>query len=322
MVVLGISCEDRQPLTEEYKLVVPKTFDSLPNIPAYNLLTAASVELGEKLFNDVRLSGEGGISCASCHKKEFAFADNRALSPGVHGRIDARNSPSLLNVAYQKRLFLEGGIPSLERQAIAPFSNENEMNFSVHNSATKLAEVTRYQELSRKAYGTELNPKAIAYALASYERSLISKGSRYDDFVMGDSSALSPAEVRGMNLFFDSKNACASCHSGFLFTDQNYYNIGLYENYREEGRARITLDSADLGKVKTPSLRNVRLTAPYFHDGSAGSLLEVLDHYNRGGFNHANKDSRILALNLSEEEKRDIVSFLGSLTDKNYEKQP
>ncbi len=294
---------------------VPGTFDSLPPIPVDNQLTKARIELGRMLFHEPLLSGDGIISCASCHKAALAFADDKPVSAGVHGRLDKRNSPSLINVAYQQRLFLEGGIPNLEIQILAPFGNENEMDFSLRKASEILNELEVYQKLAMAAYGSEISGLVISKALSNYQRSLLSSGSPYDAYVLGDQLALNEREKRGMTLFFSGELACSSCHSGFLFTDQDFYNIGLYAKYNDEGRGRLTLDQNDLGKIKTPSLRNVGLTAPYMHDGSLPTLDEVLLHFNSGGVAHANKDARIRKLGLDDHELRDLKAFLLALTD-------
>jgi cytochrome c peroxidase len=274
------------------------------------------------LFHEGALSADGTVSCASCHKAPLAYADSVALSPGVHGKSDLRNAPSLLNVAYQRALFAEGGVPSLEAQALAPFGNPNEMALSVKDAAAALAGVGNYDSLAQAAYGTPLNAYAVGRALAAFQRTLVSTGSPYDDYLNGDITALSAAALRGKNLFFSESLACASCHSGFLFTDQGYHNIGLYEVYADEGRARFTLDSADLGKFKTPSLRNVAITGPYMHDGSIATLEAALAHFNQGGKGHVNQSAAIKPLQMNSRELSDLCAFLESLTDKDLLSPP
>ncbi|MCA1763974.1 MAG: cytochrome-c peroxidase [Flavobacteriales bacterium] len=303
-----------------FQLHVPPSFDSLPAIPENNELTTRRIELGRLLFHDKRLSGDGRISCASCHKAELAYADTVALSLGVHGNTDARNAYSLINVAYQNHLFMEGGISSLELQVVSPFSNQNEMGFTLKEAVADLKSDSAYTRLANLAYGRELDEHMIGLAIASFERSLISTGSRFDDFLAGDSTALNASELRGKDLFYSDKTGCASCHSGFLFTDQKYWNIGLYENYSDEGRARLTQKAGDLGKFKTPSLRNVAITYPYMHNGSLKTLMDVLIHFNEGGKNHINQDERIKPLGLSADELKDLESFLGVLTEKELDR--
>lgn len=319
---LLISCENGSEGDVHKKngfvLQVPATFKKPPPSPDDNALTEARIALGRLLFHETALSADGSVSCASCHKAELAYADNRPLSPGVHGRTDLRNAPSLLNVVYQKALFSEGGVPSLEAQVLAPFGNPNEMAFTLKDASEELRKISGYASLSRDAYGVELNGYVIARALSAFQRSLVSTGSPYDTFLLGDSTAISASAQRGKALFYSEALACGSCHSGFLFTDQGFHNIGLYTAYADEGRARLTLDAGDLGKFKTPSLRNVAITAPYMHDGSLAHLDDVLAHFNRGGVGHANQDGRIKSLDLDSLELTDLKAFLESLTDTIY----
>ena len=313
-VVLFFSCSDQD---DTYRLSVPPTFDSLPAIPAYNTLSKEKVELGRLLFDDKRLSADGMISCASCHIKKYAYSDTVPISAGIHGKKDKRNAYGLVNVAYQKSLFMEGGIPNLELQSLAPFLNENEMGFELNHAVERVGGDEIYQKLSKAAFDTDsIDARIIAFSLAAFQRTLLSSGSRYDQFLQGDSTSLSSEERAGKDLFFSSRTQCSTCHSGFLFTDQEYYNIGLDSTVVDEGRVAITQSKKDLGKFKTPSLRNVALTGPYMHDGSIKTLEEVIEFYNSGGYDHPNKDSRIKPLQLSEEEKSKLISFLRTLTDR------
>ncbi len=321
LVLIHILCSCTSQQRNEdgsYLLQLPPTFDSLPPIPENNKLTAARIELGEKLFFEKRLSSDGTVSCGSCHKPSLAYADTLAVSGGVHGRFDNRNSPSLINVAWQKHLFREGGVPSLEIQALAPFANENEMDFSLTHAAILLSEDDAYRRMAMEAYDTTMSAYVMGLALACFQRSLISTGSRYDAWLKGDTLALSAAALRGLNIFNSERAACAGCHSGFLLTNQEYHNIGLYTDYNDEGRGRLTRKNADLGKMKTPSLRNVGITAPYMHDGSLRTLTDVIQFFNEGGNPHQNKDERIKPLKLNEQELKDLEAFLMSLTDISY----
>lgn len=295
--------------------LVPESFDSLPKIPDNNILTTARVKLGKKLFFDKRLSADGSVSCGSCHKKANAYADNNVTTQGAHGIKNPRNVPTLINVAYQKRMFMEGGVPDLETQVLSPFTSRGELDLSINAALTRIHSDSTYQSLAQKAYGDTLDAYMIAKAIASFERTLLSTGSAYDRYLSGDTAALNTGAKNGMRLFFSERTKCSSCHAGFLFTDQKYYNIGLNPISNDEGRARITLDSADLGKFKTPTLRNVSLTAPYMHDGSLRTLFDVINHYNTGGADHPNKDPRIDSLGLSKGEINALILFLNSLTD-------
>ena len=309
-LVLIFSCSR----SSDYSSALPHGFPEIA-YPENNIPNIDRVELGKRLFFDERLSKDSTISCASCHKPEFAFADNVSVSEGVNGPIGFRNSPSLINVAYQKSMFMDGGIPTLELQAIAPIMQDAEQNMSIMEAAERFIHDEEIQELSWKAYGTELTASVITKALATYERSLVSSGSRFDRFYyLNEPEALTEQEKTGWEIF-NNKGNCNVCHSPYLFANHTFQNIGLYEVYADLGRFRITDDSADIGKFKVPSLRNVALTAPYMHDGSLPNLENVVEHFNLGGKDHANKSDFIQPLDLSHEEKQALVAFLKSLTD-------
>lgn len=295
-------------------LVLPAGFPD-PVYPDDNQPTVSRIALGEKLFFDVRLSRDSSLSCAHCHLPQKAFSDGKVKSLGVLGREGLRNAPGLFNIAYAARLMRDGGVPSLELQVLAPIQDVNEMNHNPLKIEQSLENDQVLQNLSQKAYGRRLDTYVLIRAIAAYERTLISAFSAYDAFMAGDSGALNPSEQRGMALFFSDRTQCASCHGNFDFRDSGYFNVGLYQVYKDEGRGRISLLAGDAGKFKVPSLRNVALTAPYMHDGSLATLEEVLIHFNQGGKTHPNKDSRIRALGLSQEELSDLQQFLESLSD-------
>lgn len=286
-----------------------------PSIPEDNPLTVASVTLGKALFFDPRLSRDGTIACSNCHHASSAFSDTVGLSIGIDGRTSMRNSPSLANVAYHPALFRDGGVPTLERQVIAPVQDPVEMDHTLDGAAVALAGDPRYQRLSTLAYGRELDPFVITRAIACYERTLISGWSRYDRYLQGDASALSEAEIRGMSLFNSTGLNCTACHNGFDLSDHSYQNIGQYMEYPDPGRERISLDAADNGKFKVPTLRNIALTGPYMHDGAMQSLSDVVDHFASGGVDHPNKSPLLTTFTLSVEQKADLIAFLNALTD-------
>lgn len=287
-----------------------------PPVPDENPLTVASVSLGKALFFDPRLSRDGTISCASCHHPDRAFSDTVALSLGVEGRTGLRNSPTLGNVAYHPNFFRDGGVPTLERQVIAPVSDFAEMDHTLEGAAEAVADDERYQRWSQLAYGRELDPFVITRALASYERTLVSGWSRFDRyFYQGQTSALTESEVRGWELFRSEALNCTSCHSGFDFSDHSFQNIGQYLEYADPGRERISLEPADNGKFKVPTLRNIALTGPYMHDGAMTTLAEVIDHFASGGVPHPNKSPLMSTFVLTAEEKADLIAFLHALTD-------
>jgi cytochrome c peroxidase len=303
--------------SEPYKLNLPAHFP-MPEIPEDNALTIPRVELGKKLFFDSRLSANGSVSCGSCHLQDLAFADNIPLSEGINGRTGKRNSPPLFNLAWHDRLMGDGGVPNLELQVLVPLHDENEMASNILDISEELNEIEAYREMARVAYGSDMSPFVITHSIAAFERTLISGNSRYDQYINGDTQALNSSEIRGMDLFFSERTSCGSCHGGFLLKDQDYHNIGLSEEYEDIGRELVSLDPMDRGKFKTPSLRNIAVTAPYMHDGSMNSLMEVVEHFNNGGADHPIKDPRIRELNLSEQEKLDLVNFMGALTDDEF----
>lgn len=310
-----IANEDRP-----YELVLPAGFP-MPEIPEDNQLTHYRVELGKLLFHDTRLSRDETISCASCHLQSEAFADHEPLAVGIDNRVGMRNTPTLTNVAYNDRFFADGGVPSLELQVLAPIPNENEHDFTTLEIIERLKDDDQVQMMSSLAYGREFDGYVITRAIASYERTLISGNSRFDQFYFqGMDDALTQQELDGWNLF--QENQCASCHSGFNFTDNSYHNIGQYEAYEDAGRERISMDEADNGKFKTPTLRNIELTAPYMHNGSMETLEDVVDFFNTGGVGHVNQDELITPLDLTSSEKESLIAFLKTLTDYEFVTNP
>lgn len=290
-------------------------FPPLP-FPENNPMEPLRVALGEKLFFDPILSRDKSISCASCHLPEKAFTDGRPVAIGVEGRKGTRNSPTILNVAYHPYFFLEGGNPILETQMLGPLETHEEMDFSIAELILRLENDEEYVRLFNETFPDKgIHPFSIAASIAAYERSLLSGNSRFDRFYYFGEKVFTKNEMRGWELF---QKFCVSCHTGPMLSDFGFENIGLYLDYQDLGRMRVTRDSTDIGKVKTPSLRNVALTAPYMHDGSLSSLREVVEHYNRGGFNHPNKSPLIRPLNLDEADKKALEDFLHTLSDRDF----
>lgn len=320
-----VSCEkeNTSALPEEvYSLEIPAGFPE-PVIPENNQLTRSRVELGRQLFYDPILSVDTSISCASCHKQELAFADDVPISPGVEGRLGIRNSPTLANVAWLSVINKDGGVPKLDLQPMVPIEDVNEMDLHPLEAADRLNEDPAYREKFLAAYGKPAEPFTITRALGAFMRTLISGNSPYDQYAFqGDESALSDQQIRGKALFFSDRTQCRNCHAGFNFTDDRFRNNGLYLEYEDTGRRRVTADSADIGLFRVPSLRNVALTAPYMHDGSLSTLEEVIEHYNSGGKGHFNQSPLIRPLGLSPQERADLISFLESLTDTSFVKNP
>ncbi|MBI1183345.1 cytochrome-c peroxidase [bacterium] len=312
------SIPEPQPIFESESLLTPKGFPKV-DFPEDNGFTLARWKLGKKLFYDPVLSADSTISCNSCHKQQFAFADNVALSNGVQGRAGVRNAPSLANVAYHPYYTREGGVPSLEMQVLVPIQEHNEFDFNILLIEERLKKNADYVWLSTEAYGREPDYFVITRALAAFERSLLSGNSPYDQYTFqGMKKALSAKQKKGMDLFFSEKTGCSNCHSGFNFTNYAFENNGLYTTYQDLGRKRLTGADADYALFKVPSLRNVSVSAPYMHDGSLADLYQVVEHYNSGGKDFYNKSSLIKQLGLTEKEKEQLVAFLNALTDVKF----
>ena len=246
-----------------------------------------------------------------------------ALSEGIKGRLASRNAPSLANVAYQKKLLREGGLSTLEMQVLVPVQEHNEFDNNLLLVAKKLKANPVYVEMARKAYNREPDEYVITRAIASFERTLLSGNSTYHQYLLQNKNeALSPSAKRGMTLFFGEKAKCGTCHEGWLLTNQGYANNGLYLNYTDPGKMRLTGKAEDEAVFKIPSLLNVGLTAPYMFDGSLPDLASVIDHYASGGFDHVNKHPSLKPFVLSAAEKEDLIAFLQSLTDTDFTQKP
>lgn len=280
--------------------------------PTDNEPDAQKIGLGERLFFDPIVSIDSSISCASCHKEVYGFADDVAISPGVEDRLGKRNSPSLWNVGYQPYFMREGGVPTLEMQVLVPVQEHSEMAFNMVLLAQRLNANTAYKNDFLEAFGDSASAYTITRALAQYERTLIQEPTAFDEYVKGDNGALSVAAKKGFELFY-GKAGCDHCHSGPLMTNFGFYNNGTQIGPDDYGRAELTLDSADFYLFKVPSLRKVALTAPYMHDGSLASLRDVLEQYNQGGVGHDYTSDGIEPLNLNESELVALEEFLSSL---------
>ncbi|BDS09441.1 cytochrome-c peroxidase [Aureispira anguillae] len=291
--------------------------------PKGNELTALRVELGRRLFYDPILSRDSTISCSSCHKQQYAFADNLPTSPGVEGRKGVQNAPSLGNIGYATSFTRAGGVPTLEMQILVPIQEAHEFDFNILLIAKRLTQIPLYDSLSRLAYNRIPDPFVITRSLAAFERTLLTKESAYDQYVyQQEKKALSKAAKRGLKLFMSDRTNCSKCHTPPHFSNFAFENNGLYEVYADSGRMRLTHIEADRALFKVPSLRNVALTAPYMHDGSMASLTAVVNHYNKGAVVHKNKNSLIKPLGLSAKEQNDLICFLEALTDRNFIANP
>lgn len=295
---------------------VPSHFPKM-EFPTDNKFTKERWELGKKLFFDPILSLDSSISCGSCHKPSLAFSDDKPMSPGIKNRAGKRNSPSLANIGYHPYFLREGGVPTLEMQVLVPIQEHNEFNHNIVEIGRLLEKIPEYVEMSKLAYDKKPDYFVITRALGVFERTLISGNSKYDKY-LNKKVKFTKKEKRGMDLFFSDKTNCFTCHSGFNFTNYGFENTGLYLNYKDIGRMRFTKDTSDMARFKVPSLRNVSVTAPYMHDGSIATLKEVIEHFNSGGKNHINKNELIKPLNLSKEEKENLVLFMETLTDYEF----
>jgi cytochrome c peroxidase len=316
------ACEKEQPVPPaEPLLAVPEGFPA-PVFPEGNELTPERWALGKRLFFDPILSSDHSVSCASCHLPEMAFTDGKQFSEGVEGRLGTRNAPTLANVAYHPYYTREGGVPTLEMQVLVPIQEHAEFDFNILLIAERLNGDSGYVRESRAAYERAPDAFVITRSIACFERTMLSGGSRCDEFLNGKTSTLTAAERRGKDLFFSEKLACSQCHGGFNFTNYAFENNGLYEDYPDPGRFRLTGKEADRALFKVPTLRNAGVTAPYMHDGSLPTLEAVVEHYNGGGKDHPHKSQLIKPLNLTNQEKTDLIAFLKTLTDDDFLDNP
>lgn len=331
-----------------------------PPVPEDNPMSQAKVELGRHLFFDARLSGDGTVACASCHDQARAFTDGRALAVGINGTQGIRNAPSLANVGYFPQLtWANPHMTSLEFQSLVPMFGDNpdEMggNGREEDIFARLSQDPYYAESFAKAFPErpEVDLFTITRALGAFQRSLVSFNSPYDRFkYWQESDALSEAAKRGEQLFFDHRFECYHCHVGVLFSDNlqttrspiaetGSHNTGLYNidgtgayPAQATGFYEFTGQAEDMGRFRTPSLRNVGVTGPYFHDGSAQTLEDVLAHYARAGrtiedgpyagdgARNPHKDGMIVGFDASAGEIADIIAFLHSLTDETFLTNP
>lgn len=308
-------------LNGDYELDVPKGFPE-PPIPEQNKLTEARVELGRRLFFDTILSQNKTVSCGTCHNPKFAFTDRLDVSQGIEGRTGIRNAPTLTNVVYLPNVLLDGTLPTLEQQVLVPIQEHVEFDFNILLIAERMKKDSSYVHLSKLAYDREPDAYVITRAISSYERTLISGDSPYDRYKYhGDENALTASQKRGLALFESERLGCAGCHSGFNFTNDSCYNIGLAATKVDSGRMRLTNNEADRGVFKVPTLRNVAVTMPYMHDGELYTLDDVLTFFESGGEDLPNKSSKLKSFKLTDQERKDLLHFFDSLTDSTFIKK-
>src|SRR5438105_3063879 len=329
-------------------------------IPPDNPQTPEKIALGQKLFFDGRLSADGTVACASCHNPERAFTDGKPTSTGIHGRVGQRNAPTVLNALYNKTQFWDGRAKTLEDQAALPIVNSIEMGQPNLNAAVaRIVGVGEYQQAFSRVFGRPIGGPDLLRAIASYERTLVSFNSPFDRFIDGDKNAIDAAAQRGWDLF-NTRARCNKCHAltetkrdATLFTDNDFHNIGIgiirhnvvalarqaeqaitsgdtsqidraaiQTDMSALGRFLITKRERDIAAFKTPGLRTVLVTGPYFHHGSQETLWDVMDHYNKGdGVQNPYLDEDIQPLALTEDDIDAVVAFLASLTSRDYAAQ-
>ena len=329
-------------------------------IPADNQQTPEKISLGQKLFFDRRLSVNGTVSCSTCHDPALAFTDRKPTSVGVQGRVGQRNAPTVLNALYNKTQFWDGRVNTLEEQAALPIVNSVEMGHpNLDAAVAQIATVEEYQQAFRVVFGRPPNGADLVRAIASYERTLLSFDSPFDHFIAGDKNAIDESAKRGWELF-NNQARCNKCHALTDTTrdvtnliDNDFHNIGvlivqhkvvplarqaeqliktgdtpaidqaaIQTDMSALGRFLVTKKEPDIASFKTPNIRNVLVTGPYFHDGSQETLWDVVDHYNKGaGLQDPYLDQDIQPLALTESDIDDLVAFMAALTSPNYKEQ-
>ena len=293
-------------------------------IPADNPISDAKIELGRALFFDPRLSIDATVSCASCHLPSTSGTDNRAFSIGVGGAIGNRTSPPMINRLFSREQFWDGRAPDLETQALGPIVAEVEMANTHENAVSTLEQIAGYGPLFEAAFGTPIiDIDRVAKAIATYQRVVVAGDSPYDRFIAGDADALNESARRGLVLF-EGKAQCDLCHRGHNFSAEEYRNIGvgMAEADPDLGRFLVSGEEPDRGAFKTPTVRNIAMTAPYMHDGSVANLIDVVEYYDRGGFPNPWLHSDVDPLDLTWQEKQDLVEFMVALTGKVLNAEP
>ncbi|MEO6811482.1 MAG: cytochrome c peroxidase [Isosphaeraceae bacterium] len=326
--------EPDEPLNVEVPLGLPEL---VAYVPKANPLTTAKAALGKQLYFDARISKDGTVSCATCHNPEHGWTDQMPTSTGIKGQIGSRSAPTVLNTVYGRSMFWDGRAPSLEGQSQGPPQNPIEMGEQSYKEIIeRLRTIPGYKEQFLKVFGTDVTLDGVSKAIATFERTALSGNSAYDKYTRRDMSALSETQKRGMILFGLRPNSddpfktdvklkkaeCTSCHIGFNFTDDQFHNLGVGWNeadktFADLGRWAITPIGAkydkELGAFKTPTLRDLSHTAPYMHDGSEQTLEEVVEFYDKGGNPNPQLDKDMKKLNLTKQEKADVVAFMKAL---------
>lgn len=295
--------------------VVPLGLDLYRPVPENNPLTPARIALGRRLFHERRLSHDGSLSCAGCHDAGRAFTSRRMGASRVGAIVVSRDVPTLVNRAWGASFFWDGRAATLEAQVLQPILNPHELGLT-EEAVLAVARSPSYRAQFVAAFGAEPTLEHVARALASYVRTIVAGNSPFDRHAAGRTSTLGTSASRGLRLFTGNAG-CSGCHIGPTFTDEQFHNTGVAwrtGSPADRGRANVSGRLEDLGAFKTPTLRQVAMTAPYMHDGSFTSLQLVIEYYDRGAQQNPGLDSRLRPLHLSPFEKRDLAAFLRSLT--------
>ncbi|MEI7734717.1 MAG: cytochrome c peroxidase [Ferruginibacter sp.] len=309
-------------------ITAPLLLLSTIGIFAFTLYPATTVPytkemLGNKLFSEKILSKDSSVSCASCHKPQYAFADTMAFSNGIEGKLTKRNTPSVLNMKNRPYFFWDGRAKTLEEQALMPIQNTDEMGLTIENAVTRLNQSAEYKRLFKMVFKQAPDSNNLGAAIAAYEKTLETVDSKFDDW-SNNLKKFTAQEERGRQIFIGDKAKCFDCHRMEDFTTDDFRNIGLYnnKNLNDPGLYNITKKESDKGKFKIPGLRNIAVTAPYMHNGMFKTLEEVVDYYNdpqKFVPDGVNTDDLLKKpLGLTDKEKKDLVVFLKTLTDKKY----
>lgn len=305
-------------------LGINQKLSELPEPP-----TPEKVRLGRWLFYDTRLSADDTISCATCHRPEHAFSEPTAVSAGIRGQKGTRKAPTFINLAFslQPHFFWDGRAKSLEEQALGPITNPIEMGMKSHDVAIeKLSKVEGYKKYFKAAFGdAKITNDRVAQAIADFERTRLSGNSDWDKWRAGDESAVDDSVKRGHTLFF-GKARCVTCHVGDNFTDGGFHNLGVgfdakTKKFADVGRSAISGKKEDTGAFKTPGLRDLTFRAPYLHDGSAQTLEEVMELYNRGGNKNPHLDPLMQPLKLTSTEINDVIEFMKALDGEGWQEK-
>lgn len=285
---------------------------SIP-FPKENPYTREKAALGKTLYFDPRLSATSAQSCASCHSPGFGWGDGLAVGVG-HGMVKLeRRSPSIINAAWGASFMWDGRVVTLEEQALGPIQAPGEMNMPVEQLMERIGSIAAYKPLFAAAFpGEEPNPKSLAEAIATYERTIVSARAPFDSWVNGDEQAITEVAKRGF-VIFNTKGQCASCHEGWNFSNDGFQDIGLPS--ADIGRGKFLPDIPKMQHAfKTPGLREIAQRGPYMHDGSIATLDDVIEHYDRGGVDRPSRSDLVQPLGLTPQEKTELVAFLKTLT--------